>query len=107
MLDFKFKAGLDGRFEVYSERADWPRLAAEAAEEVRRLNQSHRRVVQCGPLNLSVLTQPFAGGTEAFVLVHPLWRLDAASLKSGPLRDTINAAPGSISSIRSMLLDDR
>ncbi len=93
MLDSKFQAGLDGRFEIHPELADWPQLAAEAAEEVRRLNPIHRRVVHCGPLSLPVLTQPFAGGTEAFVLVHPFWRLDPASLTSGPLRDTINLAP--------------
>ncbi|RXH06718.1 hypothetical protein [Bradyrhizobium vignae] len=93
MLDPTYKAGLDGRFEAYPELADWPRLAAEAAEEVRRLNPNNRRVIHCGPLKLPVLTQPFAGGTEGFVLVHPFWRLDSTSIAKSPLSETINAVP--------------
>ncbi|WP_249164354.1 DEAD/DEAH box helicase [Bradyrhizobium jicamae] len=93
MLEPTFKAGLDGCFEAYPELTDWPQLATEAAEEVRRLNPNNRRVEPCGPLKLPVLTQPFAGGTEAFVLVHPFWRLDDVSIATGPLRDTINAVP--------------
>jgi Lhr-like helicase len=91
LSDEGYKAGLDGRWD-HRELADWPRLAAEAAEEVRRLDPEKRRVEHRGPLNLPVLYRPYGGRTEAFVLVHPFWRLDAPSIARGPLAETAAAA---------------
>ncbi|PDT60545.1 helicase [Bradyrhizobium diazoefficiens] len=93
MLDPCFRAGLDGRFAVHPELTDWPRLAAEAAEEVRRLDPDNRRVMPCGPLDLPVLIRRYGGGTEAFVMVHPFWRLDETSVSTGALSETVKAAP--------------
>jgi len=55
MLDATWQAGLDGRWSAYRELADWPRLAREAAEELRRLDPDRRRVELLGPLELPVL----------------------------------------------------
>jgi Lhr-like helicase len=87
----EYNAGLDGRW-LHRELADWPKLAAEAAEEVRRLDPEKRRVEHHGPLNLPVLYRPQGGRTEAFVLVHPFWRLDRSSISRGPLAETAKAA---------------
>ncbi len=91
LRDSEYKAGLDGRWD-HRELSDWPRLAAEAAEEIRRLDPEKRRVELRGPLGLPVLYRPNGGRNEAFVLVHPFWRLDTSSMSSGPLAETANAA---------------
>ena len=87
MLQPDWRVGLDGRWDAAPEIVDWPRLAAEAAEEVRRLDPDRRTVEHHGPLNLPVL-RPDDRDREAFVLVHPFWRLDQVSLSSGPLAET-------------------
>ena len=91
LIEPTFLCGLDGKWVDYPELSDWPRLAAEAAEEVRRLDPDRRTVVRAGPLNLSVLLRPHGGRTEAFILVHPFWRLDREALSSGPLAETMAA----------------
>lgn len=91
LIEPDWRAGLDGRWAEYPELADWPRLAAEAAEEVRRLDPDNRTVERHGPLGLPVLFRPHRGGHEAFVLVHPFWRLDEASVSSGPLAATLRS----------------
>jgi hypothetical protein len=58
MLDPTWRAGLDGRWDAYRELSDWPRLAMEAAEEIRRLDPENRQVQRCGPLELPVLSRP-------------------------------------------------
>jgi hypothetical protein len=88
LLDPAWRAGLDGRFADWPELADWPTLAEHAAQEVRRLDPERRQVDRIGPLGLPTVLSPHAGVTEAFVVVHPFWRLDAPSLASGPLADT-------------------
>lgn len=89
MLDKSWKAGLDGKWDEYPDLADWPALAAEFAEELRRLAPNERRVEKFGPLNLPVLLRPTNGVEEAYIMVHPFWRLDEASLSTGALKITI------------------
>jgi hypothetical protein len=91
MLDPHWRAGLDGDWRSCPELADWPRMAAEAAEEVRRLDPDRRRVQRYGPLDLPVLLRPHGDRVEAFVLVHPFWRLDEGAVASGPLAETVEA----------------
>ncbi len=91
MLEPDWKAGLDGGWTASPELADWQKLAAEAAEEVRRLDPDNRTVEHHGTLNLPVLLKPNGRGREAFVLVHPFWRLDERSVSSGPLADTVRS----------------
>ncbi|WP_292448097.1 DEAD/DEAH box helicase [Mesorhizobium sp.] len=90
MLESGWTAGLDGRWAT-PELMDWPRLACEAAEEVRRLDPDNRQVEHHGPLDLPVLLRPHGDGHEAFVIVHPFWRLDHASVTQGPLADTVRS----------------
>jgi hypothetical protein len=92
LLDGDWRAGLDGNWDA-PEIVDWPRLAADAAEELRRLDPRRRRVATFGPLNLPVLLRPNGNADEAFVMVHPFWRLDEASLGTGPLAATKAAVP--------------
>jgi hypothetical protein len=89
MVDEAWKAGLDGRWRDYPEILDWPRLAADAAEELRRLDPTRRTVEHFGPLNLPVVLRPRGRETEAYVVVHPFWKLDDSSLARGPLAGTI------------------
>jgi hypothetical protein len=93
LIDANWRGGLDGHFLPWPELADWPSLADKAAQEVRRLDPDRRRVEPHGPLSLPVVLRPHAGGTEGFVVVHPFWRLDEASLASGPLADTVRTVP--------------
>jgi Lhr-like helicase len=86
-----WKAGLDGDWRA-PEIADWPRLADEAAEELRRLDPQRRRVARHGPLDLPVMF-PTASSEEAFVMAHPFWRLDEDALAAGPLQQTLAATP--------------
>jgi hypothetical protein len=92
LQDRAYGAGLDGKWGAYRELEHWPRVAMEVAEEVRRLDPERRRVERRGPLDLPVLYRPRAGRNEAFVLVHPFWRLDRASVSTGPLAATAAAA---------------
>ncbi|WP_456022939.1 DEAD/DEAH box helicase [Pseudomonas protegens] len=89
MLDESWMAGLDGRWSDFPDLADWPDLAAEFAEELRRLAPNEREVKTFGPLNLPVLLRPNNGVEEAYIMVHPFWRLDEASLATGALKETI------------------
>jgi Lhr-like helicase len=89
MLDETWKAGLEGNWSDYPELADWPSLATEAAEELRRLDPTKRTVEHCGPLNLPVVFRPRGGETEAYLVVHPFWKLDNAALSEGPLAETV------------------
>lgn len=91
LLDPSWRAGLDGRFADWPELADWPALAENAAQEVRRLDPQRRRVEHIGPLGLPIVIRPHAGGTEAYMVVHPFWRLDAGSLAMGSLADSLRA----------------
>ena len=91
MLDESWMAGLDGRWSDFPDLADWPDLAAEFAEELRRLAPNERKVKTFGPLNLPVLLRPNNGVEEAYIMVHPFWRLDEASLATGALKETIVA----------------
>lgn len=90
MTDASWAAGLNGDWSA-RELCDWERLAAHAAEELRRLDPQRRCVAQFGPLNLPVLLDKAAD--RAFVMVHPFWRLDEAFLGKGPLGATRDAVP--------------
>jgi hypothetical protein len=93
LIDANWRGGLDGHFSPWPELADWPGLADKAAQEVCRLDPDRRRIERHGPLGLPVVLRPHAGGTEGFVVVHPFWRVDEASLASGPLAETVKRVP--------------
>jgi hypothetical protein len=93
LLDRKYSHGLDGDWSGAPELSDWPRLAADAAEELRRLDPTRRSVEHFGPLGLPVLLRPSGGETEAYIFVHPFWRLDEAARASSPLAETITSVP--------------
>ena len=92
LLEPDVRAGLDGRWTGQPELVDWPKLASNAAEEVRRLDPDNRRVERVGPLGLPAVFSHRSD--DAYLLVHPFWRLDAAALATGPLRETLAAMPG-------------
>lgn len=94
MLDDRWHVGLDGNWNSARELADWPRLAAEAAEELRRLQPNQSQVVNCGPLGLPVLIRLKGSTQVAYIMVHSFWRLDEMALTAGPLADTLAAVPG-------------
>jgi hypothetical protein len=89
LLDGDWRAGLDKNWSGYRELSDWPRLAEEAAEELRRLDPNRRTVEKHGPLELQVVLRPIGGTREAYIVVHPFWRLDDASLTTGALSETM------------------
>ena len=79
MTDRDWRAGLDGDWGADRATADWRALAPHAAEDLRRLDPQNRRVEILGPLGLPTVFVPRNGGMEAFVVVHPFWRLDEAA----------------------------
>lgn len=89
MLEPNTRAGLDGRWAEFPELADWPEHALKAADEVCRLDPKNRRVERIGPSNLPVVFSRPGQNADAFVLVHPFWRLDSASIKTGLLAETV------------------
>jgi hypothetical protein len=89
LLDGQWKAGLDGNWNSGRELSDWPRLARESAEELRRMDPGRRTVERRGPLDLPVLLRRDSGRIEAFLIVHPFWRLDSQSLQQDSLGDTL------------------
>ncbi len=92
MLESNWVAGLDGDFASKPDLADWPRLAMEAAEHLQRLDPDRRAIEVHGPLSLPVLLKPDgAGGREAYVMVHPFWRLDETAVAAGPLSATVRS----------------
>jgi hypothetical protein len=91
MLDDTWRAGLDGDWSA-REITDWRTMAADLAHEIRRLNPDRRTVKIVGPLDLPVVLETRLGRTEAFLMVHPFWRLDLDSLSAGKLRETMKAA---------------
>lgn len=94
MLDADWSAGLDGDFGSARELADWSlRLATNAAEELRRLNPVSRSVVSVGPLHIPAVVEEPTHGKEAFVVVHPFWRLDDGGI-ADPLAATREALSG-------------
>ncbi len=90
MVDAGHRAGLDGLWDT-PELADWPTLAADAAEDLRRLDSGRRRVEPFGPLGLPVV---MVGDREAFVIVHPFWRCEGDALRSGPIAATVAELQG-------------
>ncbi len=93
MLDASHQSGLDGQWANYPELCDWPSIAHALAEELRRLDPLNRTVATVGPLDLPVMMRSIGGRREAYVVVHPFWRLDRASLAGGPLGATVAALP--------------
>lgn len=90
MLDVSWRAGLDGDWSAREIR-DWHEIAQELAHEIRRLNPDRRTVKNVGPLDLPVILENRGRGAEAFVMVHPFWKLDAVSRNTGKLGETLNA----------------
>lgn len=93
LMDANWRCGLDGRFVEGPELEDWPNLVENAADEVFRLDPQHRSIEHHGPFGLPVVLRSNAGRTEGFVVVHPFWRLDEASVAAGPLAATVAAVP--------------
>lgn len=91
MSDPGWRAGLDGNWAACPATADWPALAMRAADDIRRLDPQSRRVERVGPLDLPVVMVPKGTSIEAFVVVHPFWRLDEAARRKGPLAQTLGA----------------
>ncbi|SOB74736.1 Helicase conserved C-terminal domain-containing protein [Marinobacter sp. LV10R510-11A] len=76
LVDPTYKAGLDGEFHRYPELEDWHSQAKMAAENIRRLNPDHCRVVSIGRIGLpAVIDKSNPESHEAFVIVHPFWDL--------------------------------
>ncbi|WP_374659909.1 DEAD/DEAH box helicase [Phenylobacterium sp.] len=92
MTDRAWRAGLDGRWDADRATTDWRRLAGLAAEDLRRLDPDNRRVETLGPLGLPTVFVPRNGRDEAFVVVHPFWRLDEAGRTGGVLGETAREA---------------
>jgi hypothetical protein len=89
LLDRQWQAGLEGDWNSGRELSDWPRLACESAEELRRMDPARRTVERFAPLDLPVLLRRDGGRVEAFLIVHPFWRLDGQSLQEGSLGETL------------------
>lgn len=70
-------------------------LAAQAADDIRRLDPETRRVERTGPLDLPAVVLSNGPAVMAFVLVHPFWRLDEEARRSGALAETIASLRGS------------
>jgi len=90
-LDDQWRAGLDGDWDSSRELSDWPRLAQESAEELRRMDPIRRTVEPRGPLDLPVLLRQDGGRVQGFLIVHPFWRLDTLSLQRGSMAETIRS----------------
>jgi hypothetical protein len=88
MVDPSWTSGLDGDWAASPSTSDWPSLAAQAADDIRRLDPENRRVESVGPLNLPAVLLTSGPALMAYVLVHPFWRLDDEARRSGPLADT-------------------
>lgn len=99
LTDSNYSAGLDGTWAAAPELIDWPRLASHAAEELRRLDPKNRSVTFVGPLELPVVHAEKQASAEAYVLVHPFWRLDIEKIRLGPLGATQSAIQLPASSI--------
>jgi hypothetical protein len=91
LLDSGWQAGLDGNWNSGPELSDWPRLAQESAEELRRMDPGRRTVDRQGPLDLSVVHRQDGGRVQGFLIVHPFWRLDSHSLQRGNLGETVRS----------------
>jgi hypothetical protein len=89
MKNGAWRAGLDDGWTATRETVDWPTLAALAAEDLRRLDPQNRQIRPMGPLRLPTVFVRRGAGQEAFVVVHPFWRLDAAARASTILSQTI------------------
>lgn len=85
---------VDG-LEVGPATSDWSMLAAQAADDIRRLDPETRRVERTGPLDLPAVVLSNGPAVMAFVLVHPFWRLDEEARRSGALAETIASLRGS------------
>jgi Lhr-like helicase len=89
LLNGQWRAGLDGDWNSGRELSDWHRVARESAEELRRMDPGRRTVERHGPLDLPVLLRQGGPLMEAFLIVHPFWRLDSQSLQQGRLGETL------------------
>jgi Lhr-like helicase len=89
LLDERWQAGLDGAWSSSPELCDWPRLAQESAEELRRMDPGRRTVDRRGPLGLPVVRRRDGSRVQGFLIVHPFWRLDSDSLQRSNLGETI------------------
>lgn len=89
LVNPEYGAGLDGLWNAHSETMDWPLLARQAAEELRRLNPAIYSLRDVGPLPAIVTS--IGGQRVGYVMVHPFWRLSTAATAVGLIRKTIDA----------------
>ncbi|MGG5890715.1 DEAD/DEAH box helicase [Falsiroseomonas sp. HC035] len=93
LLDPRYRAGLDGRWNASAELRDWPHLAADLANDIARLRPGEMEVATTGSLALPLVTWRRNGIPERYLLVHPFWRLQDDSLGS-ELRSTVAGLGG-------------
>lgn len=93
MIDAGWAAGLDGDWSA-REIADWRTIAERSATELQRLNPVARSVSSVGHMGLPVLRENRSGSSVAYLMVHPFWRLDEASLGEGRLADVLRELQG-------------
>jgi Lhr-like helicase len=92
-LDDRWNAGLDGDWSA-REVADWRAIAVRAAEEIQQLDPVSRSLQSIGTLGLSAVVERKGGNESAFVIVHPFWRLDEASVAYGLLGEALSGLAG-------------
>jgi hypothetical protein len=92
-LDDRWTAGLDGDWSA-REISDWRGIAVRAAEEIQQLDPVNRSLQSIGTLGLSAVVERKGGTESAFVIVHPFWRLDEASVANGLLGEALQEIAG-------------
>ncbi|KQS76377.1 hypothetical protein ASG58_11140 [Rhizobium sp. Leaf383] len=88
-LDENWMAGLDGNWSK-PEISDWLDLASRSANELQQLDPVNRTVRSAGILGLPAVVERKGGVISTFVIVHPFWRLDEMSSKSGLLGEALS-----------------
>lgn len=89
MLDPAYRSGADDRWDAFPELADWHSIARRAAEEIVSLRPGRMDWRAVGSQGLPMVSWTRGGRTQAFLIVHPFWRLDAEGSDAEPLRSAI------------------
>jgi Lhr-like helicase len=82
MIDPAFICGLDGDFEAYPGLRGWLAKARDLAAGVASMRPRTLKATLAGARGLACLDESSVGGQleRKYVVVHPLWRLDRASV---------------------------
>jgi len=84
MIDPRYSCGLDGDFDTHPELRGWPAKAHDLAQAVASMRPRTLRYGRAGTGGrLPCLEERSVDGRleRRYVVVHPLWRLDAASVR--------------------------